>query len=93
MTAAVGIVSVFQVVVGTTPGDASNSPGAFGCLGLITALFLLPLLSYSILKVRSFLRQSGPAKPDFTSLRSTGKTIVNAAPQDEDDPDQSGGVN
>lgn len=84
---AVGITSSFQGVQG------GGSPRALDCLGLLLALFLLPILAFSVLKVRSFLTSSGKEKPDFTSLRSTGKTIVNAAPDDDDDPDQSGGVN
>ena len=63
------------------------------CLGLLLAVFLLPILAFSVLKVRGFLNRSGKEKPDFTSLRSTGKTIVNASPPDDDDPDQFGSVN
>ena len=90
MTAAVGIASSLQV--GGGGGGAALSHHPLGCLGLLLALVVLAILSYSILKVRSFLNRSGRDKPDFTSLRSTGKTIVNAAP-DEDDPDQFGSVN
>jgi len=72
--------------------QGGGSHGALDCLGLLLALVLLPILSYCILRTRSFLNRSGKEKPDFTSLRSTGKTIVNAAP-DEDEPDQFGGVN
>jgi hypothetical protein len=93
MTAAAEITSAFQVVVGSTPGHASSSPGVLGCLGSLLVLSLLSILSYCILRVRSFLNRSGKEKPEFASLRSTGKTIVNAALEDEDDPDQFGGVN
>ncbi len=91
MTAAVGIASSLQVGGGGGGAAASHDP--LGCLGLLLALVVLPILCYSILKVRSFLNRSGKEKPDFTNLRSTGKTIVNAAPPDEEDEDQFGGVN
>lgn len=87
MTAAVGIFSSFQGVQG---GD---SPGVLDCLGLLLALVALPILSFCFLKARSFLNSSDKEKPDFTSMRSTGKTSVNAAPDDEDDTDQFGSVN
>jgi hypothetical protein len=88
MTAAVDIVSLFQV--GGGGGGAAHD--LLSCLGLLLAVVFLPLLSYSILKARSFLNRSGKDKPDFTSLRSTGKTIVNDE-DDEDDPPNFGGVN
>ena len=73
--------------------ETSSKPGGLlGCLGSLLALSLLSILSYCILRARSFLHRSGKEKPDFTSLRSTGKTIVNVAP-DDDDPDQFGSVN
>ena len=73
--------------------QVGGSPRALDCLGLLLAVFLLPILAFSVLKVRGFLNRSGKEKPDFTSLRSTGKTIVNASPPDDDDPDQFGSVN
>ena len=88
MTAAFGIASILQVGGG---GGGQGHASALGCLGLLLALLVLPTLSYSILRVRSFLKRSGKEKPDFTSLRSTGKTIVNAAAPNDDDPDQFGG--
>lgn len=88
MTAAVGIASSLQVGGG---GGAAPSE-AFECLTLLVGLSLLSILSFFVLKVRSLVRRSGKEKPDFTSMRSTGKTIVNAAPPD-DDADQFGSVN
>lgn len=90
MTLALGIASCAQVGGG---GGGTAPHGVLDCLGLLIAIFLLPIIAFSVLKVRSFLSRPGKEKSDFTSLRSTGKTIVNAAPDDDDDPDQFGGVN
>jgi len=88
---AVGIAFCIRVGGGGVQGGGSH--GALDCLGLLLAIFLLPIIAFSIIKVRSFLNHSGKEKQEFTSLRSTGKTIVKAAPDDDEDPDQAGGVN
>jgi hypothetical protein len=93
MSFALGIASSLQVVTGTLDGSTAKPAGLLGCLGSLLVFSLLSILSFSILKVRSFLNRSGKEKPDFPSLRSTGKTIVNASPPDDDDPDQFGSVN
>lgn len=70
-------------------GGGNAAPRALlSCLGFFLAVTLLPIISYLILKARSY--RSAKDKPDFTSLRSTGKTIVN---DEADDDDQSGVVN
>ena len=89
MNSVINIASNLGVALLTAIQSSGPRPsGALGCLGLL----LLPLLAFLILRVRSLLKQSGKGQPGFTSLRSTGKTIVNAAP-DDDDTDQFGGVN
>jgi len=90
MTAAAGIVSSLQVGGG---GGGAASPGVLDCLGLLLALVVLPILAYCVLKVRSSLNRSGKEKTGFTSLRSSGKTVVSAPPPDEDDPGHFGDVN
>ncbi len=90
MTAAVGIVSSLQVGGG---GGGAASPRALDCLGLLLALVVLPILAYCFLKFRGSLNRSDKAKPDFTSIRSMGKTIVSAPPPDDDDLNQFGDVN
>jgi hypothetical protein len=77
----------------TSFGEPIDGNGSLGCLGSLLVFSLLSILSFSILKARSFLRRSGKEKADFTSLRSTGKTIVNNASSDDDDSDPPGVVN
>jgi hypothetical protein len=91
MAAVATLLSYLQVTGGSGVQHAA-SPDPLGCLGLLLALVLVSAISFSALKIRSALNPSSKDKPDFTSLRSTGKTIVNAHP-DEDDPDKFGGVN
>jgi len=92
MTPVLAIASGLQVVVGAVGSPTVRPSSALGCLGLLLTMTLLPIISFLALRVRSFLKHSGGAKPDFTSLRSTGKTIVNTAQHDDDDPDQFGNV-
>jgi hypothetical protein len=90
MTPLVDIVSALQVGGGGGGGDSAT---ALGCLVALAGLALLSILSFLILKVRSFTRRSGKGKAaaDFTSLRSTGKTIVANRPSDEHHSDPPGG--
>lgn len=79
------------VQVGSGSGGAAPS-GPLGCLVSLAGIALLSVFSFLILRYRSFLRRSGRERADFTSLRSTGKTIVTSSP-DDDDSDAFGGVN
>lgn len=74
-------------------GNPGGPAELLGCLGSLLLFSLLSILSFLALRVRSFLKRSGNEKSDLVGLRSTGKTIVNTTPTDEDDPDQFGGVN
>jgi hypothetical protein len=97
MTVAVGIASdlgLALLVAQRTVGEPVDQQSWTGCLSLLFGMALLSIVSFLILKVRSFVRRSGKEKPaDFTSLRSTGKTIVDPAKDDDEDSDPLGGVN
>ena len=72
-------------------GGGRVASDLLGCLGSLVMLTLLSISSYLALRLRKRTR-SGKEGPDFTSLRSTGKTVVNEEPDDEDS-NPPGGVN
>ena len=73
-----------------TGGARSAASNLFGCLGSLVLFGILSVISYFSLQFRNRQKYAGKDKPEFTSLRSIGKTVVNEEPDDEDPP---GGVN
>lgn len=81
--------SLLASALQTGGGGGGGPHTAASCLGMLLALIGLPLASFAALRLRSRGKRGGSGKPEFTSLRSTGKTIVNPPPDEDDD----GGAN